>query len=96
MLGQGFSDTNSICVADREWRLGHFSFKSRVLGEAELSVELVSHVKHFRELENIFILVLSKDGGVSRSCIGQSCATEIIDYFNSRAAIDALLTQLAN
>ena len=96
MLGQGISHTNSICASDREGRLGHFSFEGRVLGEAEFGVELVGQVKHFCEFENILFLVLSEDSGISRSFIGQSCASEIIDYFNCRAAVDALLTQLAN
>ena len=82
MLSQGISDTNSICVADREGRLGHFSFKGRILGEAELGVEFVGQVKHFREFENILILVMGEDSRISRCCVGQSCASEVIDYFN--------------
>ena len=82
MLSQGISDTNSIRVANREGRLGHFSFKSWILGEAELGVQFVGQVKHFGEFENILFLVMGEDSRICRCGVGQPCASKVIDYFN--------------
>jgi hypothetical protein len=94
VLRQCFSYSHAFRVGDGEGSLSFAAKERGVLREAELLVKV--KVEHCGELFNVSGFVRCVDSRVGAGLVSEAGATEVVDNLDCRAAVDALLTELAN
>ena len=94
VAGQGLSEGHAFGITDWEGRLGLAAGVLGVLTEEESLVKV--KLKHLGKLFNVSLTISSVDCRVCSSLVGQTGATKVINDFNSRAAIEALLAKLSD
>ena len=94
VAGQGLSEGHAFGITDWEGRLGLAAGVLGVLTEEESLVKV--ELKHLCELFNVSLTISGVNSRVCSSLVGQTGATEIINDFDCRATIEALLAKLSD